>query len=112
MQDKLVQFVFLPTFDRAVKGLLDEAAMVQIEQTLVADPEHGAVMAGTGGVRKMRVALSGRGKRGGARVVYYYRSHVGKLIMITAYAKNQRDNLTKEQRNRLKELTAVLDNEG
>jgi len=107
----MLTFVFLPAFDRAAKELFDEDTVAGIEQALVADPEQGEVMAGTGGVRKMRVALTGRGKRGGARVIYYYRAKVGKIYLLTAYAKNQQANLSKEVRNRLKQLTKDLDNE-
>jgi hypothetical protein len=59
-------------------------------------------------VRKLRWALEGRGKRGGARVVYYYHSQAVPLFALTAYAKNERADLTQADRNDFRRLTALL----
>jgi hypothetical protein len=68
---------------------------------VAADPECGEVMQGTGGFRKVRVGRAGMGKRGGARVIYILRNENYPIFLITAYAKNEKSNLTKEERNRL-----------
>ena len=68
---------------------------------IAADPECGEVMQGTGGFRKVRVGRGGMGKRGGARVVYIVRNEGFPLFLITAYPKNEKDNLTKKERNEL-----------
>jgi hypothetical protein len=60
---------------------------------VAADPERGDVMEGTGGFRKVRVGRGGMGKRGGARVVYILRNEKFPVFLITAYAKNEKDNL-------------------
>lgn len=63
-------FVYLPSFERAAKGELTEADRHRLEATLVANPEAGRPMLGTGGVRKLRFARPGEGKSGGLRVIY------------------------------------------
>ena len=104
-------FVYLASFERAAKGLLNEAARNEIERVLTQNPEAGDVIAGTGGVRKIRFGQQWRGKRGGIRVIYYHRSTIGRVYLITVYAKNVRVNLTFAQRNMMKQLTTELDNE-
>jgi hypothetical protein len=73
------------------------------------NPESGDVMPGTGGVRKLRVALDGRGKRGGARVIYYYQNQEIPVFLLGLFAKNQKTSLTKAERNTLKiAITAMV----
>jgi hypothetical protein len=102
-------FVYLEPFIRAAKALFSERDLQHIEQTLIADPETGQVIAGTGGLRKMRVALPGAGKRGGARLIYYYRGPIGRIYLVTTYPKREKDNLTNAERNAFKRMTARLD---
>jgi len=68
---------------------------------VAADPECGEVIQGTGGFRKVRVARSGMGKRGGARAIYILRGDGFPIFLIAAYAKNEKENLTKQERNQL-----------
>lgn len=65
-------------------------------------PQSGKVIQGTGGIRKLRWAGSGRGKRGGLRVVYYWWVAKDRISMLTVYPKNERDDLTAEQLRQLK----------
>lgn len=108
---ELLSFIRLPSFERSAKGLLDEAAIDELEETLLDDPRAGDPIAATGGVRKLRVALPGRGKRGGARVIYYYRKARGRVYLIYVYPKNQQANLTDEQKKEMRKLTKALDEE-
>lgn len=62
----------------------------------------------TGGVRKLRWALAGRGKRGGARIIYYYYNREIPIFAITAYAKNELENLSQADRNEFRKLTRML----
>ena len=62
----------------------------------------------TGGVRKIRWGLAGRGKRGGVRVIYYYHSERLPLFLLTAYPKNEKANLTQAERNAMKRLVQIL----
>jgi hypothetical protein len=64
----------------------------------------------TGGFRKVRVGRGGMGKRGGARVVYILRSDEFPVFLITAYAKNEKDNLTRKERNELKKRADTIFN--
>ena len=66
------------------------------------------VIKGTGGVRKVRVALEGRGKSGGARVVYYFHSEAIPLYLLTVFAKNEKANISKAERNALARLVELL----
>jgi hypothetical protein len=62
----------------------------------------------TGGVRKVRWAAQGKGKRGGVRVIYYLQSEALPLFLLTVYAKNQKANLTRAERNEFRGLVPLL----
>ena len=90
-----------PGYLRAAEGIFSEVEREKIVAMVAADPECGEVIQGTGGFRKVRVARGGMGKRGGARVVYILRNEVSPIFLITAYAKNVKENLTMQERNQL-----------
>jgi hypothetical protein len=71
-----------------------------VVDTIAADPEAGVVIPGTGGLRKLRIALQGRGKRGGGRVVYWYRSGDYPAVLLFVVAKNEASDLSPDQRRR------------
>jgi hypothetical protein len=75
---------------------------------LAANPTAGDVMPGTGGVRKLRWGLEGRGKRGGARIIHFFHSQELPLFLLTAFAKNERTDLSQTERNEFLKLTKVL----
>jgi hypothetical protein len=108
---QFLEFVRLPVFERHARGLLDEDDVREIEQELMQDPTAGNVIAGTGGLRKLRYAVGGKGKSGGVRIIYFHRSKKGRLYLVTVYHKSAKDNLTKAERNEMKRLTAALDGE-
>ncbi|MBI1779660.1 MAG: type II toxin-antitoxin system RelE/ParE family toxin [Proteobacteria bacterium] len=87
--------------------------MTQVERALLVDylahnPTAGDLIQGTGGVRKLRWGLEGRGKRGGARVVYFYGGGGIPLFALTAYAKNEQADLSQKDRNDFRQLTKLL----
>jgi len=86
-------FVELEPFSRARAALLDDDAFASLERYLMADPHAGDVIPGSGGCRKLRWAVSGRGKRGGARVIYFLRLSEDEIVLVTMYAKSVRDNI-------------------
>jgi hypothetical protein len=88
--------------------LLGDSEREDVLNALAADPEAGAVIKGTGGMRKYRVGVEGRGKRGGARVIYWYHSERYPLVLLWMFAKNEADDLTSEQRKRLTRVTGEL----
>ncbi len=75
---------------------------------LAYNPTAGDLIQGTGGVRKVRWGLEARGKSGGARVIYFYHDAGMPLFALTAYAKNERADLSQQDRNGLKRLTTLL----
>jgi hypothetical protein len=91
-----------PSYLRAASALFSEAERADIVAMVAADPRCGEVIQGTGGFRKVRVGRDGIGKRGGARVIYILRNKSFPIFLITAYPKNQKDNLTQAERNALK----------
>lgn len=90
------------------RRIMDEEERRVLIDYLAYNPITGELIPGTGGVRKLRWALEGRGKRGGARVVYYYHSEAMPLFALTAYAKNERADLSQADRNDFRRLTALL----
>lgn len=98
--------VFLETsaFSRQIRELLPDEEYRLLQMALSRRPDLGDVIPGAGGIRKARWSAPGRGKRGGARIIYYW--HVGgdRFYMLLAYPKNERDNLTAEQVKILRRL--------
>ncbi len=82
-------------------GLTDDD-LRHLQEELLADPKVGAVMRGTGGVRKMRFAFEQRGKSGSVRVIYVDFEVYEKIFLITAYPKSEKDDLTDAERNEIK----------
>ena|SRR5258708_4056335 len=100
----LITVVETPEFLAASRGLFDDDQRTLLISYLAGHPLAGDLIAGTGGVRKLRWALAGRGKRGGARVIYYVHSEHLPLFLLTAYAKNVRADLSAKDRVGLKAL--------
>ncbi len=100
-----MEFVHLATFARSTAALLTEQEVFELELALLLAPESGDLIPGGRGLRKLRRPLPGRGKRGGARVIYYHSSGAGRIYLVFAYAKNSRENLTPTQ---LRQLAALL----
>lgn len=100
--------VELPSYIRAVQAIFTADEQAEIVSTIAADPECGDLIVGTGGFRKVRIRRRGTGKSGGARVVYILRNQNYPVFLVTAYAKNQKDNLTKQERNALAKLAAEI----
>jgi hypothetical protein len=84
--------------------LLSDDEYRLLQQALVAHPDAGRLIRGTGGLRKLRWAAKGRGKRGGARIVYYWHAPGDRLLMLLAYAKGEQDDLTPRQRAVLRKI--------
>jgi mRNA-degrading endonuclease RelE of RelBE toxin-antitoxin system len=80
-------------FTRLVQDLMSDEEYREVQVALMEDPEAGAVIRGSGGVRKLRWAAPGRGKRGGYRIIYYLRHARGIIWMLTMYPKNVTDSI-------------------
>lgn len=92
-----VEFVRLHTFEKTAAGLLSESDILELEIQLVAQPDAGDLIQGGRGLRKLRRPAKGRGKRGGARVIYYHIVANSVILLIVAYAKNQQEDLDRDQ---------------
>ncbi len=103
-------FIELPLFRTKWESLgLNDDDYRRLQDELLADPKVGAVMQGTGRVRKMRFAFEHRGKSGGVRVIYIDFEVYEKIYLITAYTKNEKSNLSKEERNELRRLVSIIE---
>ncbi len=91
-------------FTRQVRGLLSDEEYRELQIALVKRPHAGSVVVDSGGLRKVRWAIKGRGKRGGVRVIYYWAVAPGQLLMLLIYSKSERDDLTPEQLKTLKKI--------
>ena len=99
-----MQIIETSAFTRRVAELLSDEDYRALQTTLVENPEVGAVIVGTGGARKVRWAAQGRGKSGGVRVIYYYATARGVILMLTVYAKSDQDTLTDAQKKALRAI--------
>ncbi len=81
--------------------IMSEAERSQVVDVVAARPDAGVVLVGSSGLRKLRIRLAGRGKSGGARLVYWYHSPGFPAVLLWVFAKNEADNLTAAQLKRL-----------
>jgi mRNA-degrading endonuclease RelE of RelBE toxin-antitoxin system len=91
-------------FTRRINDLLSDEDYAQLQEYLRENPDAGVVVPGSGGIRKLRWAETGRGKRGGIRVIYYHWVPESVLYMLSVYAKNEMPNLPHAAYRRLKVL--------
>jgi len=106
------EFVRLPEFEKQCKLIgLNEADITAVELTLLANPTIGKLIKGTGGIRKLRIALPNRGKRGGARAVYVDFAQYKKIYFFHVYEKSETEDLTQSEKNELKAYVKVLESE-
>ena len=71
----------------------DDDVLSELQEFLRRDPEAGDIVKDSGGVRKMRWGVPGRGKRGGLRIIYYLRAKQGQIWLLTLYAKSEKDSI-------------------
>ena len=103
-------FIELPIFRTRWKDMgLNDDDLRRLQEELLADPKVGEVMKGTGGVRKMRFAFEKRGKSGSVRVIYVDFEVYEKIYLITAYTKNEKDNLSESEKKEVKQLIGILE---
>lgn len=103
-----VTLVEIGSFARAIASMLSADEIADLTFQIASNPDQGEIMPGTGGVRKIRWAIQGRGKRGGARVIYYYYDREVPIFLLTAFAKNERTDLKQAQKNELRKLVKEL----
>ncbi len=99
-----MRFVETPIFTAAIRSALADEDYRALQIALLLRPEQGPVIPGSGGLRKLRWAGSGRGKRGGLRVIYYWHPGTETFYMLYVYAKNAQEDLTPTQLKTLRRL--------
>lgn len=99
----MFSFVESKLFTRLVGDYLTDDEYAKLQAALADAPEGGAIVPGSGGVRKLRWAQPGRGKRGGIRVIYYAKTREGVIWMLTIYAKNEEQNVPAHVLRKIKE---------
>jgi mRNA-degrading endonuclease RelE of RelBE toxin-antitoxin system len=103
---KMIEFVESSKFAGQLARYLSDEEFNSLQQALINNPEIGDVIKGSGGIRKMRWGGKGIGKRGGYRIIYYYRSKSGQIYLLTIYAKSEMEDLTAKQ---LKTITEEIE---
>ena len=98
----------LPEYIRRAEKLMSAAERLDIVNYLAVHPKAGDLMEGTGGVRKLRWGRGAQGKSGGVRVIYYVHSEAMPLYLLTLFAKSERANLSKAERNALADMVELL----
>lgn len=102
-------FIETPTFTRMITGLLSDDVYRSLQNELAVSPDIGDLIPGGGGIRKYRFALPGRGKSGGARLIYYWQKSSGRIYMLLAYTKSRQTTLTADQTAILKQFIKELE---
>lgn len=104
------EFIMLPEFDNMWSKMgLDDEHLKKLQLEILSNPKSSKVIKGTGGLRKIRFAVEGKGKRSGVRVLYVDFVVFEKIYLITAYHKTQKDDLSVTERNNIKKLIHVLE---
>jgi hypothetical protein len=97
-----------PPYSRKADKLLSTAERSELISYLSSHPKAGVLIEGSGGVRKLRWSRGSSGKSGGARVIYYYHSDAMPLYLLTLFAKNEKENISKEEKVILAKLIKQL----
>jgi len=101
-----MEIVETAPFSRRRDDLFDDEQFREFEEHLALHPTAGALISGGNGLRKIRWSGSGRGKRGGVRVIYYFRSTTNRLFLLFGYRKNECENLTPAQ---IRSLAGIIE---
>lgn len=99
-----MEIIETSVFTRQIKELISDEEYGELQFALIQRPDMGDLIPHSGGIRKVRWAGSGRGKRGGIRVIYYWQVSEDQIYMLLVYAKNAQDNMTPTQQKILRKL--------
>lgn len=105
-----IEFIETSIFTKQIDSIATDEDITKLQAELIQHPEKGDLIQGTGGFRKIRMAIAGKGKSGGVRVIYYYIHHT-KVYLVMAYPKSKQDDLSATEKKQLKQLAKQLDGE-
>jgi hypothetical protein len=106
--EKLITVAETPLFMRQAAAVWDDAEREAFVEFIARNPEAGDLIPDTGGVRKIRWGRAGSGKRGGARVIYFYHDADRPLYLLMVYAKARQENLTPDEKRAVRKLAEIL----
>jgi hypothetical protein len=104
---KLYSFIETPTFTKRVLKIYSDDEYARLQWYLIHNTDIGDLIVGGGGIRKMRWTAKGKGKRGGARVIYYLAGSRGEIFMLDIYTKNEKSDLTPDELKKLRQIVEV-----
>lgn len=99
----MYSFIETKLFTKLIEEYLDDESYAELQSHLIENPESGAIVRGSGGVRKLRWALPGGGKSGGVRIIYYARMEHGEIWMLTVYKKSEESAIPAHLLKQIKE---------
>lgn len=105
-----IEFVETSIFTRQIKELATDDELKDLQAELIAQPDKGDIIKGTGGLRKVRMAVGNKGKSGSIRVLYVL-ALADKIYLVLAYPKSVKDSLTAEEKAKLKQIVQSLKGE-
>src|SRR6266478_1485486 len=111
MNGRYVRFVETSAFTKRLVQITDDDMYRRFQAELAANPEKGKLTQGTGGLRKARIAARGKGKRGGARVIYLYLEAATVIYLVYVHDKGEADDLTAAQKRELKAIAEAIKEE-
>jgi hypothetical protein len=97
-------FIETTSFTKYLNNYLNDNEYRELQKFLIEQPEAGALIQGTGGLRKLRWSVDNKGKRGGVRVIYYWQISKDQIYFFTLYAKNEMTDLSIEDKKALKKM--------
>ncbi|MDR2903828.1 MAG: type II toxin-antitoxin system RelE/ParE family toxin [Clostridiales bacterium] len=104
------KFIHTKIFDRLWSDMgCDDDDLSVLQKAISDNPQAAPVIQGTGGVRKIRVALDGRGKSGGARVLYVDFTVHGVIGLLYAYTKNEKENIDENEKKIMRRLVETFE---
>ena len=105
-----IEFVETSIFTRQIKELATDDELKDLQAELIAQPDKGDIIKGTGGLRKVRMAVGNKGKSGSIRVLYVL-ALADKIYLVLAYPKSVKESLTAEEKAKLKQIVHSLKGE-
>ncbi len=96
-----IVFIETPEFIKRIDKIASEEEFFQLQDELISNPLKGKIVKRTGGARKVRMKVKGRGKSGGARTIYYYLDLRGEIWFLEAYLKKDKSELSESEKKKL-----------